>query len=462
MGASRRDVNRGTRPRWIYGGEYNGQLWDAFVTVQGCPLPDVVKQNGPLSWTAARMILEQLTDEIAAATDDGTLPSTLTVEKIWVLPNGGVQLLDFRVKEPLADGADRAPTEPMAFLSAAARLMVEGRPTTENASVPIRAPVPRHAAKLLARLVRLEPGYDVKEFAADLRATRHLPGEVTGTSRAAHLLLLIALLLPGLAMTFLMSLVLELVLPMVSFNVAYLCRSAARELEEGETREFILSNIRCDPFKRIGAATQFGVDTEEHKLLLEKEKQARAVHDARVTALSPQMRVIQRYIEAQVQTSSAEEKRVGFREEAERALSWQPWQDDSEGLPVYGYMLVFTVIWPIIWVVWAFVTRGGLSLRLTGLCLVRRNGQPALRVQCAWRALLVWLPMAALLATSLLLYAVYVAEWTTTPPAPAPWWTFVLSWWVALALALAYIPLALSFPSRGLHDRLAGTYLVPR
>jgi hypothetical protein len=35
-------------------------------------------------------------------------------------------------------------------------------------------------------------------------------------------------------------------------------------------------------------------------------------------------------------------------------------------------------------------------------------------------------------------------------------------WWLAVAVVLGYFALALWFPSRSLHDRLSGIYLVPR
>jgi len=41
-------------------------------------------------------------------------------------------------------------------------------------------------------------------------------------------------------------------------------------------------------------------------------------------------------------------------------------------------------------------------------------------------------------------------------------WLAWASWWAALALLAIYAVLALWLPSRGVHDRLAGTYLVPR
>jgi hypothetical protein len=88
---------------------------------------------------------------------------------------------------------------------------------------------------------------------------------------------------------------------------------------------------------------------------------------------------------------------------------------------------------------WAFLFRGGWALRWSGLVLVRREGRPASRLRCAWRAFWTWLPVAALCATGLL------------PNGPEQ-----------LLLAAVYVGLALLFPRRGPQDVLAGTCLVPR
>ena len=45
--------------------------------------------------------------------------------------------------------------------------------------------------------------------------------------------------------------------------------------------------------------------------------------------------------------------------------------------------VVVLAIFPAVWVVWAFLTRGGLTLPLTGLALVRADGRKAARWQCA-------------------------------------------------------------------------------
>jgi hypothetical protein len=116
-----------------------------------------------------------------------------------------------------------------------------------------------------------------------------------------------------------------------------------------------------------------------------------------------------------------------------------------------GPALALLALFPGAWVVWAFLTRGGLTLRIMGLALVRADGRPAARWQCAWRALLVWLPV---------LLPLVACVWIKVF---APGLRFVHTgfWWLAVAALLAEVVLGILRPHRALHDRLAGTYLVP-
>jgi hypothetical protein len=126
------------------------------------------------------------------------------------------------------------------------------------------------------------------------------------------------------------------------------------------------------------------------------------------------------------------------------------------------FVLLF-LAWPVVWIIWAFLWRGGLSFFFLGLALVRWDGRPAGRWQCAWRASVFWAPVAALVVLSLWLDALYWSEWS--PDLSHVWlaWLAWLAWWGGLALLFpGYLILALRSPERALHDRLAGTYLVPR
>src|SRR5262249_15951247 len=121
------------------------------------------------------------------------------------------------------------------------------------------------------------------------------------------------------------------------------------------------------------------------------------------------------------------------------------------------------VVFPLLWVVSAFIFRGGIILRLMGMVLLRANGQRALRVQCAWRAFVTWLPPTALLLLAVWLDISCWKAWAATDH-PGKWleagaWA---SWFGALLLLPLYFLVALRYPARGPHDRLAGTYLLPR
>ncbi len=86
-----------------------------------------------------------------------------------------------------------------------------------------------------------------------------------------------------------------------------------------------------------------------------------------------------------------------------------------------------------------------------GLALVRRDGRPARRIQCAWRALLVWAPVATLAAGSAWLDFAYLQDWQN---ADASAWLLDLSvaaWWSAVALLAIDVAPALAFPRRALH-----------
>ena len=105
----------------------------------------------------------------------------------------------------------------------------------------------------------------------------------------------------------------------------------------------------------------------------------------------------------------------------------------------------------LFWVVWAFLFGGGYAFYRGGISLRRRDGRKATRFQCAFRALLVWAPVAGLLALSLTV-ARYFPD--------LPILDFGL-WGAALFLPVVYAILAIRFPTRAPHDWLAGTYLVP-
>jgi hypothetical protein len=131
------------------------------------------------------------------------------------------------------------------------------------------------------------------------------------------------------------------------------------------------------------------------------------------------------------------------------ALLWVtcPWRPSSPVDPMAAVVAL-----TLLAVAWAALARGGALLGVTGLALVRADSRPAERWRCAWRAAVAWAPVAALLAASC---------WAAARQPPR----LTLAWacWGAAAAALASYPfLALAYPARSIHDRLAGTWLVPK
>lgn len=354
--AARRELARPGRLRWLAGGEQADGRWDAYVAPQGCPLADLAGPDG-LPWGDARSILADLAEELGAAVADGTLPRSLTVDQIWIQPDGVAILVDplevVREGEPPAEEPPAIAQErALELLRKAAALALEGgRYRTGESSRPIHAAIPIHARAIIDRLVGGPEAYrDVVGFHRDLSATFEQTAEVDRTLRALQLAIQMALLVPGLAVIF-------------GFAHVLLDRDYLTIDEGGGAEEPLFSEI-----------------------------------------------------------------------------------------PAGTVLLALGLGLIAIWILWSGLTRGGLSLNWTGLGLVRSDGQRAGRLRCLWRALLVWLlPASCLVGLALTLDA------PNEPPFIA--WVFYT---LAGVSCLAIVPLALFRPDRGLHDRLAGTRVVPQ
>jgi hypothetical protein len=383
-------------------------------------------------------------------------------------------------------------------------LALEGKPRPAGAPpAPVRAPLPLHAAGLLGRLLGRGPPYrDVPQFQADLAAVADRPAEVTRPRRLAHLAVLALLLSFGLCAGLLPA-------PSMSdMPVAGADAEAARLEDLAEAvrtagTDQAVTALTPQPAVQAAAVRSLQLDLDAADELGRRAEAARRERDARIQAQSwggqafvrgfvlpeeEQLRALHRRKAAEEweeERRRAEEqnskldrgylgkppppswpfpsweqaRRQQAREEAAKgpAIDFRAQAGD-----VPAQQTIWAAVWPALWVLWAFAARGGFSYRMSGLALVRRSGRPALRIQCAWRALLVWLPVVGLMAAGAWLEAAYWSAWAG---GGAPDWLLALAnaaWWAALALFPLYVFLALLSPQRAWHDVLAGTYLVPR
>ena len=89
----RRELARMSRRRWLTGGEQGGARWDAYNAPAGCSLADLAGLDG-LPWREVRPILEDLVEELEAACGEGSLPAGLSVDQVWIQPDGRAILVD--------------------------------------------------------------------------------------------------------------------------------------------------------------------------------------------------------------------------------------------------------------------------------------------------------------------------------------------------------------------------------
>lgn len=466
--AARRDISRATRLRWLACGRHEDEQWDAFMAFPGCPLVEAI-QSRRESWARLRPLLEELAEELAAACAEDTLPDLLHADQVWVGPDGQMQLLDIplgrcNVAAEGAAGSGRALT----LLGQTAALTLEGRLRPPGRNGPVRAPVPLYAGRLLNRLLgNRNPYMDVGQFQADLKASTDQPAEVSRGRRAVHLGILSALLFVGMGCCMLPVGWYDQLVP---FRILTLTikqkEKQLRELEEGALLEFSVGAVNPDPLLRLHAAVQLESDYRLRDRLRDNLD-----HDRRrAVALLESNGWLGRQMlhQMQEQTDSdwerIEKEQANKRPENSAISSFRQRATQKivrEGPPA-GFWLVPLTTWPALWIAWAFLARGGLSYKLAGIALVRSDGRPASRWQCAWRAFVVWAPVTGLLALSIGLESRY---WDTWELGNVPRWLLSLasaSWYSALLLLATYVFLALWRPTRTLHDRLSGVYLVPR
>jgi eukaryotic-like serine/threonine-protein kinase len=346
---SRRDLGRPTRARWLTGGDDSNGRWDAFTAPTGCSLVDLAGIEG-LPWCDVRPILSDLANELAAGCSDGSLPATLSLEQVWVEPDGRVLLIDALAPEGEKRDEDCALRALRLLRQAAAVALEGGLRRVDDDATPVRAVAPRHAIEFIDRLRNGQDEFhDPGAAATALGLMSDQPTEVGRISRLVRMGFMAALCGVGIAAMFIFPLSQSMAIASFEMN------------HPGEPLDGL---------------------------------------------------------------------RLGFAILATWAV----------------------VLPPALWLIWSFATRGGICLHWLGMALTTWNGRLAGRWRCAWRTLVTWGPPAALLATGVW----YQAN------NPTKVWPFWAIWTVAVVWLVADATIAIKTPSRSLHDRLSGTYLVPK
>ena len=450
LSSARRDLSRTTRPRWLASGREGGRRWDAFVFSTGCLLIDVRPGAQRFAWAEILPVLEALADELAAACADETLPYLLSLEQVWIDAAGRVQLLDLPLRFPEVVHEEAEPQQrALALLRQVAVRALEGttRPVEEASS--IRAPLPDHAATLVRRLLAGDASATsrgfatVREVRTALRAARHAPGEITPRRRALHL----ATLAPLLGVWLFWLLAASYTLTMVRYEAVL--------------------NAETTVKAALMAAAHKDVDRDLQKRLEDKRDRLQQRREHLLDSHLPFTRRLIAEAAGDNGPFSSQPNTAGPAETLPERLDRIEAILDEELAHKHDFRVVWLCALPLpvlvgalVWSLWAGITRGGMGQWVTGVHLVQADGCRAARWRSASRALVVCLPIALLLSASLSVEGLRLTGESLAGSHSA--WFVQLSWWLGLALIPFFGLLALLSPNRGLHDRLAGTYLVPR
>jgi uncharacterized RDD family membrane protein YckC len=263
---------------------------------------------------------------------EGTVPHELSVAGVWVRPDGHAFLLGLPLEATEARSPAADDQRALALLGGVVVLALEGRERpADRPTGPVRAPLPLHAAGMLARLLGAgQPYAGAQELQADLAATEDRPTRVGRPRRALQMILQAGAVLAALFVT---------------------------------------------------GAVELALKLGQGPLIV----------------------------------------------------------------------VLAGVIAPL-GLVWAALARGGPSLGLAGLALVRADGRRAAWWQAVLRCVLAWAQVGGLV-TGLLLVAATLKE---VPDQQAAFF------YCSAAVILGYLVFAVWLPRRPLHDRLARTSLVPR
>jgi uncharacterized RDD family membrane protein YckC len=434
---ARRDISRVTRLHWLTGrrsATNSLDNWDAFEAPSGGSL--LKRNEASLDWPAARVVFADLLHEFADALKGGSLPP-LGLDRLWMRADGRTVLLDFEapgVEVP----SSSAEATPMELLAA-----VAGRVTMPGAfSKDSRLPL--SACRLLRRWSREAPR-SLEEAQAQLREAAAAPECVSRWRRAVPIAMAAApFLVVGLSAL--------AVLP----NMGVLVLTP-------EHREVIglLQVLRTDvPPDRTVRSPEYRSAIEtylagQHGQLLRDTSFWNG--PTRPSEDWPALRALALDIATRHPSVTAEElarSREIIRPILDGVRPPQSLGVASSGVIIVGLVMAMASL-PALFcsIVSSIAVRGGVATRLIGLAVVTRDGNEIGRGRSLARTLIAWAPILAWLV---LLPNPIVMGFGPASPVP------VLAISLAFGAMIAGVVWTIAATDRGLHDRIFGTWVVPR
>lgn len=501
--ATRRQCARSTRLRWLTNGSEGSWQWDAFLATSGAPLKHWSAPESPLNWKTTRAILKQLLEELEHSSQEGSAVNLQSLDQLWMDSRGRMVLVDWSPSDarlhPLTPSPNSLPntTPTRELLCETARQALCGKSfPIAGPHPPISAVVPLHVRELLATLSTDPPSNKASSPAASSQAASSQAASFQAASSQAaefqpaefllaleshatrateptfenRLLGLGILAIPGLMLLGAMA-------SLARIGNLLILEKISDQMVAPVAVEWLLENESQIQELDLGQANGFP-SPMELRSWLDQQPSLRDLrlkeYNERYDGMDSLSRLVAEGSDLQAAPQNRLEK-VSVQRQGNRLIAMD-WKRDGQQTPLDMQSLKRIVKAPseakpaqllrrspftllvigsfpmLLWIGWAGLTSGGLSMWISGLRIVQADGSPAPFLLRFLRAVVAGLPFLALQAFMV---------WNDLHH-PDRLWASDIAQQIWLWLFFAYAIFIVAFPRRAPHDWLLGTCLVPK
>jgi eukaryotic-like serine/threonine-protein kinase len=423
-----RNLGRPGRLRWLAGKRSDTENWDAFEAPGGQPFMAMAQRPQP--WEQVRCWLLDLARELIAAKKDHTLPSVLSLHHVWITADQQPKLLDFPAPTIVPGGSSpprTATANPTEFLAEFAKIALTGEP--ERSMNKISLPLPLYARDFLQELPLLT---SMDEISSKLSA---LVRRVPTVSRLRRAVLVLG----------------SVAVPLFAVVATFVGMRFLRDFEQRQPELFGLNQVLSMRQGMKFAPGSQRVSDRDFAIYIASHYSGFITNQtAWHSPLSAMM--ISGEQRAFAERSAAERETVSPAELArvEKLIKVRRAADIANGLGRFGLFKIIFYSGLLIYVaipalLCALLFRGGFLVLLTRVAFVTRKGSRASRLRMFWRSVVAWTPVLVCLAPA-------TAAAQRNPSIGV----------LGFLLVTALVGISLALPLRGIQDRLAGTWPVPR
>jgi eukaryotic-like serine/threonine-protein kinase len=440
--AARRDTSRPGRLYWLAGRRSATENWDAFEAPRGEPLLSGPSTSG---WPEVHRSLTSLAIELDASVREG-MDLQPVLAQVWKKADGHLVLLDF--SWPGLTGSDaNEHLSPVALLAA----------VSARALGPTAEPIaPLSGTKLLNRLASGAPPplADVKTELVRLASTPNRP------SRVRRAVPIVMAAMPVAALVLIVSVMLPMFARSLQGDAGNMFRQrndfmrwmtwlsdsgADSEFKTREQRTAAEQYVAAHFGSQLTSDEFWNTQAPQIEPFLTMRRTAAEIA-VRYPAVSPdELARASAIVAPQIQELAAETANLGANVPAGG--------EALRGLVANGFASIPVLLSIVCGVISVLAVPGGLVTRALRHAVVRRDGCEIGRARSAIRFLVAWSPV--------LVWIGCVGVPMFGAPRVSPDMAFVVGSLVFLLMA-AGGAWTIASPGRGPHDRIAGTWVVPR